>query len=64
MSLPDETWFSMSGTDGPRLEDFLASDPSKLPFLQERPAMSEDFVQYQIFLDNWDSIERLQQVCI
>lgn len=47
---------------GPSLEDFLAADPSELPFLQESPATTEDFMRYQIFADEWSSIEYLQQV--
>ncbi|CAM9369821.1 unnamed protein product [Ectocarpus sp. 8 AP-2014] len=59
----DEDWFAGNSNDpGPSLEDFLATDPSQLPFLQERPATAEDFVRYQIFVDEWSSIEHLQQL--
>lgn len=62
--MDDSSWFANSMQDaGPSLEDFLASDPSELPFLQERPATTEDFLRYQIFADEWGSIEHLQQVC-
>lgn len=60
----DSSWFANSLQDaGPSLEDFLAADPSELPFLQESPATTEDFMRYQIFADEWGSIEHLQQVC-
>lgn len=63
MSSAEEEWFAdLSNTPGPSLEDFLASDPSHLPFLQERPATAKDLVRYQIFADDWESIEHLQQV--
>ncbi|CAM9897730.1 unnamed protein product [Ectocarpus sp. 4 AP-2014] len=59
----DEDWFAGNSNDpGPSLEDFLATDPSQLPFLQERAATAEDFVRYQIFVDEWSSIEHLQQL--
>lgn len=63
MGSAEDDWFANSSNNpGPSLEDFLATDPSHLPFLQERPAIAEDFVRYQIFADDWGSIEHLQQV--
>lgn len=63
MSSAEEEWFAdVSNNPGPSLEDFLATDPSHLPFLQERPATAEDLVRYQIFADDWESIGHLQQV--
>ena len=47
---------------GPSLEDFLSLDPSHLPFLQERSAPTDDALRFQIFADEWNSIEHLQQV--
>lgn len=63
MSSAEEDWFTnLPNNPGPSLEEFLATDPSQLPFLQERPATAEDFIRYQIFADDWDSVEHLQQV--
>lgn len=63
MSSAEEDWFAnLSNNPGPSLEDFLATDPSHLPFLQEQPATAEDLIRYQIFADDWGSIEHLQQV--
>lgn len=59
---PGGTCLNDESEHGPPLESFLASDPSHLPFLRERPTESEDYVQYQIFADKWDSIQHLQQV--
>lgn len=61
MDAAEDNWFANSEA-GPSLEDFLATDPSQLPFLQERPATPEDVVRYQIFTDDWESIDHLQQV--
>ncbi|CAM9826608.1 unnamed protein product [Ascophyllum nodosum] len=47
---------------GPSLEDFLSLDPSHLPFLQERSAPTDDALRFQIFADEWNSIEHLQQL--
>lgn len=63
MDSAQESWFANEADDGPSLEDFLATDPSQLPFLQELPeATTEDYVRYQLFVDDWDSIEHLQEV--
>lgn len=63
MDSGENDWFANSSDNsGPSLEDFLATDPSQLPFLQERPATAEDALRYQIFADEWGSIEHLQQV--
>lgn len=63
MDSGETDWFTNSSDNpGPSLEDFLATDPSQLPFLQERLATAEDAVRYQIFADEWCSIEHLQQV--
>lgn len=63
MDSAEDDWFSnSSATPGPSLEDFLATDPSQLPFLQERPATEEDYVRYELFAEDWGSIEHLQQV--
>lgn len=63
MDSAENDWFANSSANpGPSLEDFLATDPSQLPFLQERPATEEDCVRYQIFAEDWGSIEHLQQV--
>ncbi|CAM9685156.1 unnamed protein product [Pylaiella littoralis] len=63
MSSAEEDWFAnLSNNPGPSLEDFLATDPSHLPFLQEQPATAEDLIRYQIFADDWGSIEHLQQL--
>lgn len=62
MDSAQESWFAKETDAGPSLEDFLATDPSQLPFLQERPDATEDYVRYQIFVDDWDSIEHLQEV--
>lgn len=62
MDSTQESWFAKETDDGPSLEDFLATDPSQLPFLQERPEATEDYVRYRVFADDWDSIENLQEV--
>ncbi|CAM9245808.1 unnamed protein product [Chrysoparadoxa australica] len=54
------------GDDGPDLEDFLASDPGDLPFLDEsygrtRAAAGEDAVEYRIFLDGSKAVSDLRQ---
>lgn len=62
-SSTEEDWFAAnSSTSGPSLEDFLATDPSDLPFLQGSTATNEDLIRYKLFADNWGSIEHLQQV--
>eukprot|EP00903_Cladosiphon_okamuranus_P017102 g15757.t1 len=63
MDSAEDDWFSnASANPGPSLEDFLATDPSQLPFLQERPATEDDYVRYQLFAEDWGSIEHLQQL--
>lgn len=64
MDSAEDDWLANStAIPGPSLEDFLATNPSQLPFLQERPPTAEeDFVRYQIFAEDWGSIEHLQQV--
>lgn len=63
MDSTEDDWFTDSSAHpGPSLEDFLAADPSQLPFLHERPATEEDYMRYQIFADDWGSIEHLQHV--
>lgn len=62
-SSTEEDWFAAnSSVPGPSLEDFLATDPSELPFLQGATATNEDLIRYRIFADEWNSIEYLQQV--
>lgn len=62
MDSAQESWFANETDAGPSLEDFLATDPSQLPFLQERHEATEDYVRYQLFADDWESIEHLQEV--
>ncbi|CAM9181904.1 unnamed protein product [Laminaria digitata] len=62
MDSAQESWFANETDGGPSLEDFLATDPSQLPFLQELPEATEDSVRYQLFVDDWDSIEHLQEL--
>ncbi|CAM9494379.1 unnamed protein product, partial [Scytosiphon promiscuus] len=62
-SSTEEDWFAAnSSIPGPSLEDFLATNPSDLPFLQGATATNEDLIQYKIFADEWGSIEYLQQL--
>lgn len=60
------SWFGSAGGDGPSLEDFLAIDPSQLPFLREGQgtvtSSYEDCMRYQLFADIWESIDNLHQV--
>lgn len=62
MDSAQESWFADENDPGPSLEDFLATDPSQLPFLQERPEATEEYVRYQVFVGDWYSIEHLQEV--
>lgn len=62
MNVLDESLFANADDPGPSLEDFLATDPSLLPYVQDSPAAMEDCVRYKIFSDGQDSIEHLQKV--
>lgn len=66
MEAEELSWFGNAGDGGPSLEDFLAGDPSQLPFIKHTPgtgtAHDQDTLRYQIFADNWDSIDKLHQV--
>ncbi|CAM9204796.1 unnamed protein product, partial [Hapterophycus canaliculatus] len=62
-SSAEEDWFAAnSSIPGPSLENFLATDPSELPFLQGATAANEDCVRYKLFADEWGSIGHLQQL--
>eukprot|EP00752_Nemacystus_decipiens_P012159 g10778.t1 len=61
MDSVEDDWFA-AANPGPSVEDFLATDPSQLPFLQEPRATEEDYVRYQLFVEDWGSIEHLQQL--